>query len=47
MVDVSQETPQRDAENDAMQDFIDWAIAEWGPPTPEERKQAEEIWSNR
>ncbi len=32
---------------DAMQEFIDWAKAEWGPPTPEEWERAAEIWSNR
>jgi len=46
MADVRQK-PQSDGQNDAMQDFIDWAIAEWGPPTAEERAQAEEIWANR
>lgn len=37
----------RDAQRDAMQAFIDWAIAEWGPPTVEEQERAAAIWSNR
>ncbi len=37
----------RDAQRDAMQDFIDWATAEWGTPTRAELKRADEIWSNR
>lgn len=37
----------RDAQRDAMQEFIDWATAEWGTPTAAERAQAEEVWSNR
>lgn len=38
---------ERDAQRDAMQEFIDWATAQWGPPTAAERRRAEEIWSNR
>lgn len=38
---------QRDAQLDAMDDFIDWATAEWGEPTQDERRRAEEIWDNR
>ncbi len=37
----------RDAQRDAMQEFIDWATAEWGTPTKAERTRADEIWSNR
>ncbi|CAN5825967.1 hypothetical protein BH24ACT15_BH24ACT15_19070 [soil metagenome] len=37
----------RDAQRDAMQEFIDWATAEWGTPTAAERARAEEVWSNR
>lgn len=37
----------RDAQRDAMQAFIDWAIAEWGTPTAEEEQRAAEIWTNR
>jgi hypothetical protein len=33
----------RDAQRDAMQDFIDWATREWGPPTDDERRQADAI----
>ena len=35
----------RDAQRDAMQEFIDWATAEWGTPTEAERARADEIWS--
>lgn len=38
---------QRDAQLDAMDDFIDWATAEWGEPSQDERLRAEEIWDNR
>lgn len=38
---------KRDAQLDAMDDFIVWAIAEWGEPTEAEVARAEEIWSNR
>ena len=37
----------RDTQQDAMQEFIDWATAEWGPPTEAERARADEIWSAR
>ncbi|MCP3989659.1 MAG: hypothetical protein GY724_11330 [Actinomycetia bacterium] len=37
----------RDAQQDAMRDFIDWATAQWGTPTEAERARADEIWSNR
>ncbi len=37
----------RDAQMDSMQEFIDWASAEWGEPTSEEKQRADEIWSNR
>lgn len=30
-----------------MQEFIDWATAEWGSPTEAERSRADEIWSAR
>ncbi len=35
----------RDAQRDAMQEFIDWATEEWGAPTEAERARADEIWS--
>jgi hypothetical protein len=35
----------QDAQRDAMQEFIDWATAEWGSPTEAERARADEIWS--
>lgn len=38
---------QRDAQLDAMDEFIDWATAEWGEPSQDERLRAEEIWDNR
>ena len=28
-------------------EFIEWATAEWGEPTSDEKARAEEIWSNR
>jgi len=37
----------RDAQRDAMQEFVDWATAEWGSPTEAERARANEIWSAR
>ncbi len=37
----------RDAQLDAMQEFIDWATKEWGPPTEAERARADEIWHSR
>lgn len=33
----------RDAQRDAMQEFIDWATLEWGPPTADEVQQADAI----
>lgn len=38
---------ERDAQIDAMEDFIEWATAEWGEPTSDEKARAEKIWSNR
>lgn len=35
----------RDAQQDAMQEFIDWATTEWGPPTDTERARADQIWA--
>lgn len=29
---------------DAMREFIEWARAEWGEPTEEEKARAREIW---
>lgn len=37
----------RDAQRDAMQAFVEWAVAEWGPPTADEQAQADEIWAGR
>jgi hypothetical protein len=37
----------RDAQQDAMREFIDWATAEWGAPTEAERARADVIWSTR
>jgi len=37
----------RDAQRDAMEEFVDWATAEWGSPTEAERARANEIWSAR
>jgi len=36
---------ERDAQMDAMQQFVDWATAEWGEPTEEEKARADRIWS--
>ena len=38
---------EQDARLDAMHEFIEWAAAEWGEPTEEEKARAREIWSNR
>jgi hypothetical protein len=38
---------ERDAQIDAMREFIEWAAAEWGEPTEDEKARAREIWSNR
>ena len=38
---------ERDAKLDAMADFVSWARAEWGEPTPGERAAAEAIWEAR
>ncbi len=35
---------QRDTQLDAMADFVDWAIAEWGHPTREDHEAADKIW---
>ena len=33
----------RDAQRDAMADFVAWAATTWGPPTDEEQARADEI----
>lgn len=38
---------ERDAQMDAMADFVDAAVAEWGSPTDEQRATADKIWSSR
>lgn len=38
---------ERDAQADAMAEFVAWATAEWGEPTATEKARAEEIWTNR
>lgn len=38
---------ERDAQLDAMNEFVEWATAEWGEPTEAETGRAEEIRSNR
>ncbi len=38
---------QRDAQTDAMAAFVEWAHAEWGEPSTEERAAAAEIWAAR
>jgi len=37
----------RDAQRDAMAEFVDWAVANWGLPTDEEQARADEIWAKR
>ena len=37
----------RDAQFDAIDEFVEWAITEWGEPTEAETARAEEIWSSR
>ena len=37
----------RDAQLGSMREFVDWARAEWGEPTPDERAMADEIWNAR
>ena len=37
----------RDAKLDAMREFVDWARAEWGAPTADERAMADKIWNAR
>ena len=34
---------ERDAQLDAMRDFVDWAEAEWGYPTDDDHRRADEI----
>jgi len=36
---------ERDAQRDAMAAFVSWAHAEWGPPTDDDRRAADEIWA--
>lgn len=38
---------QRDAQRDAMAAFVSWAHEQWGPPTPDDRLAADEIWAAR
>ncbi len=38
---------ERDAQMDAMANFVETAIAAWGEPTDEEREAADEIWASR
>lgn len=35
---------ERDAQLDAMDEFVEWARTEWGEPTVEEKRRAETIW---
>ena len=37
----------RDAQRDAMAEFVEWATAEWGSPSEAERAKADEIWAAR
>ncbi|MEZ5407801.1 MAG: hypothetical protein R2761_07240 [Acidimicrobiales bacterium] len=36
----------RDAQRDSMQAFVDWAVAQWGPPSADEQAMADEIWAD-
>ncbi len=47
MEDALELLAQRDAQLDAMDDFIKWAEAEWGKPTDEQKSRAAQIWANR
>ena len=38
---------ERDAKLDALADFVAWAKAEWGEPTPDDRSAAAELWAQR
>ena len=38
---------QRDAQLDALNEFVAWAADEWGEPSAEAKARADEIWSNR
>lgn len=38
---------ERDAQRQAMDDFIAWATSEWGSPTEADRQAADKIWANR
>lgn len=35
---------EHDARMEAMDEFIEWALAEWGEPSEEEKRRADEIW---
>lgn len=37
----------RDTQLDAMTEFVEWATAEWGEPSPAERARAAEILAQR
>jgi len=47
MEDALELLAARDAQLDSMQEFIDWATTEWGEPTNDEKRRADEIWANR
>lgn len=38
---------ERDAQLDAMAEFVEWAHAEWGSPTADERAAADALWDGR
>ncbi len=38
---------QKDAQIDAMQEFVDWATTEWGEPSDADKTMADKIWANR
>jgi len=38
---------QRDAQLDALDEFVEWTTAEWGEPSAEAKARADEIWSNQ
>ena len=38
---------QRDAQLEALNEFVAWAADEWGEPSAEAKARTDEIWSNR
>ena len=47
MEEALQLLAERDAQLDAMAEFVTWAYAEWGAPSDADRSEADQIWSER